>query len=231
MRVSVLQHVAFEGIGSMESWFSARDADIHYTRFFEATALPDLNTIDLVIAMGGPMSVNDEAQYPWLIEEKAFIREAIQRGVAVIGICLGAQLIASALGAKVYANREKEIGWFPIEAVVSAATNFQFPAIQNFFHWHGETFDLPAGATRIAKSAGCDNQTFQIGSNVIGLQFHPEATPAIADLILQHCRSGLVDARYIQPEHLIRSEPQGSYLAINNLMEDILAYVTATKSA
>lgn len=229
MKVSVLQHVPFEGLGSIEEWLLERDAKIHTTRFFEDAQLPNIEEIDFVIAMGGPMSVNDEAQLPWLIEEKAFISDAIKRGSPVIGICLGSQLIASALGARIYANPQKEIGWFSIEAVETPPTAFQFPSSAHVFHWHGETFDLPSGAIRLAKSAACANQAFQIGKNVIGLQFHLETTKQSAELILEHCGDELVDAPYIQSEQSIRNEPSSSFSAINQLMADVLSYVTHSR--
>src|SRR5690606_30657296 len=106
------QHVPFEGLGSMGPWLVRRKAEITFTRFFESPSLPDLSGMDLVIAMGGPMSVNDEAALPWLVHEKSFLRAAIGQGVPVLGICLGAQLIASALGAQVYPGPHREIGWF-----------------------------------------------------------------------------------------------------------------------
>ena len=115
MHVQVLQHVPFEGVGSMADWFQTRGATLHYTRFYEADArLPDPASCDLIVAMGGPMSVNDESELPWLIEEKTFLRQAIEQGVPVLGICLGAQLIASALGARVQPNAQAEVGWFPV---------------------------------------------------------------------------------------------------------------------
>jgi hypothetical protein len=117
MNVHVLQHVPFEDIGSMAFRLSARGANLAYTRLYEEAELPTLDGIDLLIAMGGPMSVNDEAALPWLRAEKALLREAVARGIPVLGVCLGAQLIAAALGARVYPNPEKEIGWFPIRAV------------------------------------------------------------------------------------------------------------------
>lgn len=160
MNVHILQHVPFEGIGSMEPWLRARSANINSTRFFEPWTLPDVNGLDLIIAMGGPMSVNDEAGLPWLVAEKQFIRAAIQQGVPVLGICLGAQLIASALGARVYAGKQREIGWFDIEAVPQAGGSFTFPKTATVFHWHGETFDLPARAIHLARSAACEHQTF-----------------------------------------------------------------------
>src|SRR3972149_3792027 len=121
MKAHVLQPVAFEGIGSMSAWLKARGAEVSTTRFFQDTRLPDPNNLDLIIAMGGPMSVNDESEFPWLRPEKQFIRDAIERGISVLGVCLGAQLIASALGSRVYRNALKEIGLFQIEAVPGTA--------------------------------------------------------------------------------------------------------------
>lgn len=225
MKVHVLQHVPFEGIGSMASWLSARDASITHSRFYEFADLPDSAGLDLVIVMGGPMSINDEAVFPWLVKEKQFLRGAIQRGLPVIGICLGAQLIASALGARVYPNSAREIGWFEIEATPSASDVFRFPHRISVFHWHGETFDLPAGATRLAKSAACANQAFQIGKRVIGLQFHLEMTPECIDSILNNCRNELVEGASVQTEAVIRAASDVECAKINCLMDDLLSYV------
>lgn len=229
MRVRVFQHIAFEGIGSMETWLRERDADVQFTCFYDSPTLPDPDKIDLLIVMGGPMSVNDDIEYPWLREEKGFIGEVIRRGIAVIGVCLGAQLIAAALGARVYSNHEKEIGWFPIEWTSSDNSSFNFPARPMVFHWHGETFDLPSGATLLATSAGCRNQAFQVGENVIGMQFHLETTPETADLLIQNCRHELVSGKYIQPEARMRAEPEASYAAINLLSARILSCVTKSQ--
>lgn len=226
MKVHVLQHVPFEGLGSMEAWLSERGADVQYTRFYESSALPNPRAVDLVIAMGGPMSVNDERDYPWLKPEKGFVHEAIRRGLPVVGVCLGAQLIASALGARVYVNAEKEIGWFPIEAVDADGDVFRFPRHATVFHWHGETFDLPPGAVRLARSSGCKNQAFQIGRNVIGLQFHLETTSETADVLIRNCRGELVDGAYIQAEQAMRAAPESAYAEINTLMGKVLSYVT-----
>ena len=122
MRAHYLQHVEFEGLGSIEPWLKAAGYEITNTRLFESAKLPDLKKIDLLIVMGGPMSVNDEDDFPWLVSEKKFIREAINSGKPVLGICLGAQLIASATGARVYRNPIKEIGWFPIYGMSSNDT-------------------------------------------------------------------------------------------------------------
>lgn len=226
MRAHVLQHVPFEGLGSIADWLARRNASVTYTRFFESAALPDSAIVDLVVVLGGPMSVNDEQELPWLVAEKSFVRECVAAGRPVLGICLGAQLIASAHGARVYPGRHKEIGWFPIESTPTPAGSFAFPPAATVFHWHGETFDLPEGAIRLARSAGCENQAFQLGRRAIGLQFHLETTPPAADAILAHCRDELVDGPYIQSEAAIRGAPPSHYLAVNALMADVLGYLT-----
>jgi GMP synthase-like glutamine amidotransferase len=226
MKVHVLQHVFFEGIGSMAPWLSAHDARVTYSRFYESSIVPDPSGLDLILALGGPMSVNDEDSFPWLIQEKQFVRDAIQRGLPVIGICLGAQLIASALGSRVYPNREKEIGWFEIEATPCGDDVYRFPQKATVFHWHGETFDLPAGATLLAKSTACANQAFQVGKRAIALQFHLETTPESLDSIINNCRHELIEAACVQTESSMRAASSIEYANINRLMEDLLAYVT-----
>lgn len=226
MNVHVLQHVPFEDIGSMEPWLRERGATIRYTRFFESADLPDLSELDLVIAMGGPMSVNDEAALPWLVAEKRFLRDAIQRDIPVLGICLGAQLIASALGSPVYQGSRREIGWHDIEAVESGIRSFAFSPRAKVFHWHGETFDLPSGAVHLARSAACENQAFQINYHVIGLQFHLETTPESARLLVDHCRNELTEGEFIQTEDEILNPADGSFGRINGLMGQVLDFLT-----
>jgi GMP synthase-like glutamine amidotransferase len=218
--------VPFEGLGSIEPWLKAGGYEITNTRFFESPELPALKTIDLLVVMGGPMSVNDEDKFPWLAAEKQFIREAINKGKPVLGICLGAQLIASALGARVYPNCVKEIGWFPIYGMsTNDGALFSFPPSINAFHWHGETLDLPEGAVRLAKSAVCENQAFQLGRSVIGLQFHLETTPQAAVDIVSHCRDELITSSYIQEEKEILSADPGKYKSINHLMGNLLLFL------
>jgi GMP synthase-like glutamine amidotransferase len=226
MRAHYLQHVGFEGLGSIAPWLEAAGFDITNTRLFESAEFPNPKAIDLLVIMGGPMSVHDEGKFPWLVSEKQFIREAIHLGKAVLGICLGAQLIASALGARVYPNHVKEIGWFPVDGLLSNDTSiFSFPPSMNVFHWHGETFDLPPGATRLAKSNGCENQAFQLGPSVIGLQFHLETTPKAAREIVSNCRDELVPSQYIQTEGEILSAEFDTYESINQQMGRILSFL------
>lgn len=229
MRVQVLQHFAAEDIGAMAPWFKARGARLGYTRFFEPGArLPAVGELDLIVVMGGPMSVNDEAELPWLVEEKRFLREAIAAGVAVLGICLGGQLIASALGAAVRANPEPEVGWFPITAQAGGRSDvFAFPARINVLHWHGETFDLPPGAVLLASSEACAHQAFQIGRRVIGLQCHPEMTPEIVAALLEDSGQTLAAGPWVQPAPVLASVEATTYAPGHALIACLLDYLTA----
>jgi GMP synthase-like glutamine amidotransferase len=226
MRAHYLQHVPFEGTGSIEKWLDAAGYAISCTRLFESPIFPGIEEFDLLVIMGGPMSVNDESLFPWLVQEKQFIQNAIRAGKRVLGICLGAQLIANAMGSRVYPNGVKEIGWFPVQALDSGNVSvFRFPPSLKVFHWHGETFELPSGAVRLARSEACENQAFQLGTSVIGLQFHIEATPETALELILNCRSDLQPSEYVQSEEDIRDIDPGNYRAINSLMDELLAYL------
>lgn len=243
MRAHYLQHVPFETPGSILTWLAHQGASVASTRLFEPHTLPGVDDFDLLVVMGGPMSVNDEAEYPWLAAEKRFVSDAIDRGRAVVGVCLGAQVIASALGCRVYRNREREIGWFPIrgtevpppqsraEALPPQKSALRWPDELSVFHWHGETFDLPAGARLLASSDGCVNQAFQIGDRVIGLQFHLEATPNTLTAMVEHCRDELTPDRYVQSEQELLATPEARYVLPNRLMNEVLDVVTVTQRA
>lgn len=229
MRAHILQHVPFEGPGAIAGWLAARNAEVGVTAFHTpAPQLPALDGLDLVIAMGGPMSVNDEADLPWLKAEKAFLRQALEAGIPVLGICLGAQLMASALGARVYPGRDKEIGWFPIAAVPAPDEAFHFPGQATVLHWHGETFDMPAGAVLLASSAACRHQAFQWGERAIALQCHPEATPETLAALVQHCGDELVPGLWIQQADELSSGAMKEAPAANALMYRILDYLLRT---
>ena len=230
IRAHYFQHVPFEGLGSIGTSLDRRGAEITSTAFFETPNLPSLDDLDLLIIMGGPMSVNHEQAYPWLRAEKQFISDAIEAGKAVLGVCLGAQLIATALGSRVYPNRLAEIGWFPIQStyVAKKPGDFSFPELLSVFHWHGETFDLPPGCVRLARSAVCENQGFKLGAKVIGLQFHLESTPSLVRQMVENCRSELVPGQYIQAESEILAAGTERYLETNQVMDDILSYILSS---
>lgn len=179
LRIHIIMHVAFEGPGCIAEWISAKGHSVTYSKLFDNDKLPDISEFDWLIIMGGPMGVYDETIYHWLSDEKQFIRSAIDAGKTVLGICLGSQLIAEVLGAKVYPNNQKEIGWFPIYCDKQNTDN---PLLGNLeeeftvFHWHGDTFDLPRGSKRLFYSDITPNQAFVYNKKVIGLQFHFEVT-------------------------------------------------------
>jgi len=201
MRVQVFQHVPFEGLGAIEPWLLARGARIATTRFFANDPIPLPDTYDWLVVMGGPMSVNDETGLPWLRDEKRAVAAAIAADKTVLGVCLGAQLIASALGAKVRPNREREVGWFAVERAVAAdahALAAALPARAPVFHWHGETFELPPGAIHLARSEGCEAQAFALGPRVLGMQFHLDTTPAMIEALAAHCPDDLRPGRFVQ---------------------------------
>lgn len=226
-RAQIFMHVPFEGPAHILDWLNQNQFEHQITNLFNQDALPNLDDLDMLIIMGGPMSINDESDYPWLADEKAFIKAAIDAGKIVIGICLGAQLIASALGANVYANAESEIGWFPLKATtIEDDPVFNFPAFFTCLHWHGETFDLPEGATLLASSPGCVNQAFQYGPKVMGLQFHPEATEEMVTRLVDHCSDELVEGRYIQNAERILGVNGVQYKDANLIMDSVLVYLT-----
>ena len=226
MHAHVFQHVPFEGIGSIAHWLSTRSATVATTRFFHRE-LPPLNlSADLLVVMGGPMSVWDESIHPWLIEEKRAIARALEHQIPVLGICLGAQLIAHVSGAKVYPNSELEIGWWPIEPVSATPGHFLFSPL-TAFHWHGETFDLPIGSTHLAASLACRHQAFELPHRVMGLQFHLETTPQSALELITHARHELTQGRYVQDEPTLLAAPSSLYTAMNQCMNRVLDYLVA----
>ena len=211
MNIHYLQHVPFEGLGSMEVALKTRGHQLSCTHLYKSQSLPAIEEIDWLIVMGGPMSVHDDNKYPWLKQEKEFLRQTINAGKLVLGICLGAQLIAAALGAKVYKNPNREIGWFNINPHTEAAGTILasvFSSPIEVFHWHGDTFDLPVRAKLLASSDACNNQGFIFADRVVGLQFHLETTPESAQKLINNSRDELDGSSYVQSEKEMLSKPQ-----------------------
>lgn len=232
MRAHYLQHADFERLGSIRPWLESRGYTITRTRLHLDEALPVLAEIDLLIIMGGVMSVNDEHAHPWLVAEKAFIRSAIDHGLAVLGVCLGAQLIANVMGSRVTRNALREIGWFPVHAVEHGRSDvFCFPARTNVLHWHGETFDLPARAIHLASSQACQHQAFQLGDRVIGLQCHLESTPSqIRAFVEATPEAELQPEEWVQPSGRLLGIPEGELEQATLLMGEVLDYLHRQRS-
>ncbi len=206
MRIHSLEHETFEGLANIEVWAKNRGHSISRTLLFNKEELPDISDFDWLVIMGGSMNIYEEEKYPWLRDEKNFIAQAIAGKKIVLGICLGAQMIADVLGGKVSRNRYIEIGWFPVTLTAEARTSPLFNALPlrfTAFHWHGDTFSIPSGAVRMAQSEGCANQAFEYG-RTIGLQFHLEYSEKSIGLMFRNCGDEVVEGRYIQkPDEII----------------------------
>jgi len=217
MHIHWLQHVSFEGLGCIEPWLAAKGHTVTCTRFWTGEILPATETVDGLIVMGGPMGVYDEALYPWMAAEKAFIKKIIAQNIPVLGICLGAQLIAEVLGAKVWKNNQREIGFFPV-----TGDGKLFPLEFTAFHWHGDTFGIPAGAKHLASSAATENQAFIYKNNVLALQFHLETTEESLMSLCENCAGEITGGLFVQTIDEMRM--QFPFLGrANALMHDLLA--------
>lgn len=226
MHIHYFQHVPFEGPGIIADWLQQHGHRISSTHFYRGEQPPSADSVDGLVVMGGPMSVNDEHALPWLIDEKQFVRQMIASGKPVLGICLGAQMIASAMGAAVYPNAQAEIGWFPLYSEAGLPdTVFSFPPTCTVLHWHGETFDLPSGAIHLAHSQACRHQAFQLGNNVVGLQFHLEMTSDAVAAITEHCADELKEGEYIQRASQILSDGVPHFQKTHALMGELLQFL------
>ena len=223
MKALYLQHVPFEGPAYIATILTQSGLTFNGCAVYDFQPYPSLNDFDLLFVMGGPMGVHDEVKHSWMKNEKLFIEDSIKAGKKIVGICLGAQLIADVLGAAVTKNTHKEIGWFPVEkSDRTDSTNLwkSMPQEFNAFHWHGETFAVPNGAIHLAQSEACDNQAFLYKENILALQFHLESTAKSIEQLYENCSEELDNSEFVQskdqilqPDHINSS---------NNLMRKIL---------
>ncbi len=184
MRSLILQHVATEPPGLIEEVFAWGGMAPDIVRLDEGQPLPRLNEYQALVVMGGPMNVYQEEEYPFLAEEDAFIRRAVQLGMPYLGICLGAQLLAKALGAPVYHNLVEELGFHYVKLTLAGDRDPLFAGCNgglSVFQWHQDTFAIPQGAVRLATAESCANQAFRYGGAAYGLQFHVEVTPQMLE--------------------------------------------------
>jgi GMP synthase (glutamine-hydrolysing) len=184
-RLLVFQHVAHEILGTLDPLLRSHGFRIRYVNFGrEPDALPEIEGYNGLVVLGGPMSADETDDYPHLATEVRLIAEAVDSGIPVLGICLGAQLLAKSLGADVKANHEKEIGWYDLEPTPEGVRDplFEhFAATETVFQWHGDTFDIPDGGVHLARGRGCTNQAFRYGERAYGLQFHLEVDAALIE--------------------------------------------------
>lgn len=225
MKFLAILHAPHEGLGLIKEWIALGNDEITEKYAWEIQPVESLEPYDGIILMGGPMSVNDEDQYPWLKTEKQLISKAIEEERKILGICLGAQLLANCLGARVFKNPEPEIGWFPVKK--KFFMHSWFPIFDDnekefVFHWHGETFDLPDGSIPLFETDGCKNQAFAVEDRILGLQFHPEITEAMISDFIKHNHHDIRPARYIQAEARMISNHKLYGEVSQNMLFDLL---------
>lgn len=204
MKIHCIQHVEFETMGTIVEWIAEKNHSLSTTHLYDNPKFPSVDDFDLLVIMGGPMNIYEYEKYPWLRDEKGFIKYAISAGKSVLGICLGAQLVADVLGAKVSKNKYKEIGWFPVFATRQVRSENMLlngiPEKLIAFHWHGDTFDLPEEAAKLFESEACKNQGFAYKNRVIALQFHLEMSNRTIENVIKNCKDELIEGTYVQSE-------------------------------
>lgn len=231
MRLHVLQHDPVEDEGLIREWADARSCTLTRTRLYSDDEFPHAGELDGVVVLGGPMNVYQYAEYPWLYREKTFLLDIMEAGLPILGICLGAQLLADIMGGAVRRNPDPEIGWFPVyfrpEALAMpllAGT----PAELLVFHWHEDTFRLPRGAVHLASSDACRNQGFVLGDRVVGLQFHVEFSADTLAAMAPAVPAALARSPYVQTAPEITGSPErvaGCQTFLNRLLDNLFTGV------
>ncbi len=226
-KLHYFQHVPFENLGVIEAWAEIHDFSLSASRLYESPVVDMPADIDWLVVMGGPMGADDHDEYPWLVDEKKAIARAIEKGKVVLGICLGAQLIAEVLGASIRKNAYKEVGWFPVfleRKSLDHPLAQIFPSQWDAFHWHGDTFDIPDGARLLATSSACRSQGFVYGDRVVGLQFHMEITRAGAESLVKHCAADLAADEFVAtPDQILA--PDAPFEASHKVMTQLLDHL------
>lgn len=216
MRLHSLHHVPFEDAANIAVYAKEKSFNLSETNLYKGESFPSVSEIDLFLVMGGPMNIYEEDKYPWLLEEKRYLLSVLKAGKPVIGVCLGAQLIADVLGAKVKKNTYKEIGWFDVRLTEEGKRSPFFknePSSFEAFHWHGDTFEIPKGASRLCENDACSSQAFSYGENVLALQFHLDYSYESVSDMLANCPDELEEeSPYIQRKEDILSKERTNKL-------------------
>lgn len=225
MNIHCLQHVDFEGPAAITEWAQTNGHTLSFTHFYKDEPLPPKLNFDLLVVMGGPMSFDEDDKYAWMTLEKVFIKNCIEAGKPAIGICLGAQFIAQALGAKAKHGTSQEIGWYPI-TFQNQSKSFDFlPESTTVFHWHGDTFDIPQNAIHIASTEAFPNQGFIWNNKVVGLQFHLEVTEESVLGMIEHVGHEIGEGKFCQsPSEIVRDKSQ--YVRNKTFIFKILDQIT-----
>jgi GMP synthase-like glutamine amidotransferase len=230
MHIHFIQHMPFEHPATIADWAAEKNYISTYTKVFEDAVFPSMDAFDMLVIMGGIMGVYEEEQYAWMAKEKLFIKKAIENNKKVLGVCLGAQLIAEILGAQVFPHTVKEIGWLPVEKVEAHKLTNELPQTFTTFHWHGDTFTLPPGAIHLFKSNACKQQGFAYNNHVVGVQFHMEVKEGLLNDMTEHERAELIKDDYVQTEDEIKSMMQHYISGQKKFMYNLLdAFILSKK--
>ncbi len=207
MDALILQHTASEGPGLVLPELTRRGWRTEVCELWRGGLPPARHDFKFVLVLGGPMNIYQHRDFPWLVAEKKWLSETLEKGVAVFGICLGAQLLADVLGARVVQNPEYEVGWWPVEFTDGARSCFAgLPERATFMHWHGDTFALPEGAIPLASTLACPNQGFLWNNRVLGLQFHPEVDENLAAAFAVDEGGNWPSGRFVQDPERLRAD-------------------------
>lgn len=224
MKIHCLQHSHLGGEIYLPIWAAEKGHEWVTSIVPASQSLPDPEDLDCLVVLGGPMSAWDEGKHPWLAAEKRLLESLIEAEKPILGICLGAQLLAGVLGARTYAGEHKEIGWQRVEATLESRSHpvgVALPDAFETFLWHGDSFDIPHGATHIARSAAFESQAF-VWNRVLALQFHLEVQPDWVQRIAARDAGELVASEYVQSRDAVLGQPMDLYRANNAIMERLL---------
>jgi len=231
VHITCLQHVAFEGPAEIATWASARGHSLEIVELYELEH-PHPSETDFLVIMGGPMSIHDDAEYPFLAPERRFIQSAIDSGALVLGVCLGAQLVADVMGAEVVKGEHVEIGWYTVSRTPAADDDpvmGRLPQTMEVLHWHGDVFGIPEGAVQAYASEACQNQAFSYDDGrVVGLQFHLEQSSESLFGLVEAAANELVDGPWIQrAEEMLGA--RGLFAASNEALFTLLDAMSARR--
>lgn len=226
MRIICFKHVPFEGPAAITDWAESRGHQLDCVNVYAGEILPGEDSYDMLLVMGGPMNIHEESRYPWLVPEKAAIRRAIDADKVVVGICLGAQLIADLLGGSVTPGEAVEIGWFAIEKAGDCPLDLPLPDSLRVFHWHGDSFSIPDGASPMASTRACANQAFLYRGRVLGLQCHLEATPQSMNALIEACADAIGEGTQIQTAAAMRAEKLDTFKTMQTVLFELLDHIS-----
>ncbi len=226
MRLLCFKHVPFEGPAAFSEWAAQRGHELTSVEVYAGEALPGPEDYDLLLVMGGPMNIYEEAEHPWLAAEKAAIRAAIKTGKYLVGVCLGGQLIADQLGGPVSRGDASEIGWWQVYRQSDCPPGLPLPEELRVYHWHGDCFQLPPGARSLLASEACALQAFLFEDRILGFQCHLETTRESMEALIAACGDEIGSGPFVQDVATMQAEPESTYQRMQGVLFELLDTLT-----